>query len=165
MSDWYSPSEFNFSYNHMKWALPEIEEMRQGRWPEMPPEYVWYLTNQSKNGNPEESTEAIERLKVITKDLTKYKGFGRPWLWEKVIEIAAEIMERIEKSGKDGMMLYDSLVLHKSNDQLHQTYNKDIEEIGDRIDRVLVYISGWNRKGDYEYWVKNRRRDGNNKAR
>ena len=159
---WHSPGQFNFSYSHMIWALPYLLEIENGEWPPMPDDYIWEYTIRSQ-ADPEakvildKTIEEIQEYAVIMRS-----GGHVPARFERAVEIASAINERIDNCNKDGCrdgaMLKDFYIYHKTNHELHQTFNMDVEEIMDRIDRVLTYIAGWKAKGNYNDWHKNKRR-------
>lgn len=152
MSDlWYSPNEFNFSYYQMRWAIPNLLEIEQGVWPKMPPGHVWKLVERATDPNE------YKRLEMTIADMQKHaelmrRGGHVSAKFEKACEIASEINFRIKQCGREGQMMKDNLLYGKSNDDLHVTYNLEISMIGDCINDVLCYISGWKRKGDYYDW-------------
>ena len=157
---WYSPREFNFSYHQMEWAIPNLMDLEEGRWPVMPPGYLWDLQEQAKT-NP----DAQRKLNQTIEEMQEYavlmrRGGHVPAKFERAVEIASEINSRIdrcnENGSRDGAMLLSCHLDKIGNDRLHTTYNLDVSEIGDRIDRVMSYISGWKAKGNYQYWCWNK---------
>ena len=153
---------FNFSYRHMEWALPYLLEMQNGEWPPMPDNYIWEITMQSQT-----DPEAQKILEKTIEEIQEYavlmrRGGHVPAKFEKAVEIASVIDERLDNCSKDGcrdgLMVKDFYVFRKTHKEMHLTYNLDISEILDRIDRAMTYISGWKAKGNYKDWYKNKGR-------
>jgi hypothetical protein len=167
MSDWYSPGEieavewhsygeFIFKPEIVIWAIPYLEEMEKGLWPPMPANHIWELVEKSTKGD----SEAQNRLEIVNQDMQKYaelmkRGGHIPAPFERSVEIGADLSERIENcnedGSRDGSMLIDEYKYFKSDDEMHKTYNMDIDEISFRISRALSYVCG-KRKGNYRYW-------------
>ena len=140
---WYSPSEINFSYHQMEWAVPHLNEMEEGNWPKMPPGYMWDMV---------EHHESQERLEILTQDLQSYRMLGKPWLREKVLSIAAVISERLDDAGDHGKMVRNRDIYQMTIKDLEKTHHTPYQEIIQLITLVYIYISGSKSKGNYNNW-------------
>ena len=150
--EWYSPKEFNFCKRHMRWAIRNLVELEEGRWPTMPANHV------------KEIQDDTVRAEGITAEMREYEllmkrsGGHVPAKFERAVEISSEIHSRLDRCNAegwhDGAMLVDLLLYQKTDKAMHQSYGLDMETRSDRMERALVYISGWKAKGVYRKWCE-----------
>lgn len=138
--DWYSYSGFKFSREQMKWALANIDTLRNGQW-------------------PPEHKESGYVGKSHKKQVSHEGNFV------KAACIAAEIDLRLTKAGLDGLLL-ELLYINEPSDEMfviqHIAYalREDTEEVRKRIKNALTYVSGKERhKRSYSQWLRHLKAD------
>jgi len=129
--EWFSPRECIFDSQQVKWILVHLELLKAGYWPPDP--------------------SGREGIKTHKK--TKRAYFEVP------VEIATEVEVRLEETGRDGLLCLTFYHGNIGQDKIAHYGAMPVEEVGERISRVIRYISGWNRKRrTYEEFVKHKKR-------
>ena len=132
---WYSYNSFKFTKAQVKWALANVQMLRDGQWPPSHKESGYVGEAHSK--------QVSHEGKFI-----------------KAASIAAELDLRIQKAGLDGLML-EFLYAFEPDDELFviehmaQCLNLEVKEVSRRIRNALYFVSGAERKkGSYKQYVR-----------
>lgn len=139
---WFSPGAITkFTPEQIIWLIPLLPLLRSGFYPLDPAESGY--------------TDVF----ILKKHIEAQAGFVS------AVEVAGELDSRLERAGWDGLLLeIIYTVADVSSDvvsiELHiaQALGKSYEEINQRRDRALKYVSGpWRKKRDYKQWRLHKR--------
>ena len=142
---WYSYAGFKFTKDQIKWAIANLDTLRNGVWP---------------SAHKESGYVGEARSKQVSHEGNFVKAAG----------IYAELSHRIESAGVKGDRIHDGLLLEQlycteSDDEiaviqhLALAHGITIEEVVQRIRNALYFISGVDRKvSKYSGFIKNGRR-------
>lgn len=125
---WYSPSDIRFCPNQMIWLMEHLQILApdMARWPTDPADSGYYGTGRGRQN---------------------YKGA----YFESPISYHAEVTWRLDQCGKDGELAFQHWVEGKDEETLADEKGVSVYKLRRRLQRVLVYISGYNRK-DKSYY-------------
>ena len=136
---WYSYNGFKFTKDQIKWALANIQTLRNGQWPP--------------------SHKASGYIDGAHSKRVSHEGS-----FVKAAMIAAELDLRIQKAGADGLMA-EFLYAFEPEDELFviehmaQCLNLERKEVYQRIRDALYFVSGEHRKKTtYSQYLKDNRR-------
>uniref|UniRef100_A0A6M3L8S9 Uncharacterized protein n=1 Tax=viral metagenome TaxID=1070528 RepID=A0A6M3L8S9_9ZZZZ len=128
--EWFAPREIRFNRRTTIWLLENLETLQSGIWP---PEASNYIdTNIRKKGVSRRAPSATP------------------------IEYAAEIEQRLERAGLDGLILEAIECWDRTAESLSKQLNMAEWTISKRRKRALRFVSGWRRKGSYKIWQSGR---------
>lgn len=141
--DWYSPGGIYFTHDTALWLIQNLGSLLSGRWPSEPSSYTELLPGK-KSGR-------------------KKAYFETP------IEYAAEILDRLEKCGTDGLILEALECWGKSEASMAKYFQVEERTIRARANRALAYVSSgparrWHdtkKRGriSYREWIDGKRWD------
>jgi len=128
--DWYSPGSIKFDSRTTLWLVQSLNCLRDGYWP---PEASGYID-----------------AAIRQKNVSKRTQFATP------IEFAAEISERLEKCGIDGLILEAIESWGKSEETMARYLRMPTWSIRKRAKKALAYVSS----GPTRRWHNSRKRKG-----
>lgn len=114
MKDWYSPGEVHFTRRTALWLIQNLGVLLEGNWP---PEASNYIDSPGP------------------KTTSQRAHFTTP------VEYAAEILQRMEKCGIDGLMLEAIECWGKSEESLAKYFKMPAWSIRNRANRALSYVA------------------------
>ena len=114
--EWYSQGEIRFKRKQVIWLLRNLHDIRLGYWPSEHKE-TGYSGGKSKP-----------------------HSHSAPY--EKPVQIAADLIKRIEKTGPDGLCLLLAFSMDNSEQIIANTLKVDLKSAQRRINNALRYITG-----------------------
>ena len=120
---WFAPREILFTREQVLWLFEHLPSIREGNWPSRPSNY----------------TEPN-----VQKSPSRYAPFETP------IQIAAELLVRLENAGQDGAMCKMEFVYGEPEETIARHWRLPTWTVERRIARALNYCCGWRRKKVYE---------------
>lgn len=149
--EWYAPNQIKYTKDQMLWLLNHLPDLRLGYWPPNP-----------------QGSGYVDM--PINKKAVKAKAH-----FITAVEVAAEIDDRLEQCGLDGLLVEANYTWDKSIDSLVKASSLDFYEVVRRISRALKYISsGYDRRWhttrkregvSYTEWISHRRQSSQSKAK
>ena len=131
--EFYTIRELWFTRRQMVWITQNLYSIRLGEWPKQPYNHVEIIS--PSNGKRELPHKTLKT---------------RPARFEKPAQIAAEIDWRLNQCktsrGDYGVLFLDKYMRGFTFEGTAKRHNLDAETVIHRIDQVLKYISGWERK-------------------
>ena len=127
MQEFYSPGEIHFTRQQCVWLIQNLGYLRGGYWPTIPSDFV----------------------------PGKKSGKGKAY-FETPIEYAAEIEERLEYVGEDGLILEAIESWGKTDESLARYFRKPVWLIRKRAKRALNYVAS----GPSRRWHDTKKRQG-----
>ncbi len=125
--DWYSPGEIHYTYKTALWVVQHLGSLRGGEWPP---------------GTPDD---------ILCQKSSSHKA---PFI--SAIEAAAEITDRLEKCGEDGLILLAIECWGESEESMAAYFRKPVWVIRKRKKKALLYIAS----GPARRWHTTKRRKG-----
>jgi len=119
---WWAPREIYFTREQVVWLFEHLPSIREGNWPPRPTSY----------------TEPN-----VQKSPSSHAPFETP------VQIAAELLVRLENAGQDGAMCKMEYVYGEDEETIARHWHIDTYTVVRRIDRALNYCCGWRRKKKY----------------
>lgn len=125
---WWAPREIYFTREQVIWLFEHLPAIREGNWPPRPTSY----------------TEPN-----VQKSPSSHAPFETP------VQIAAELLVRLENAGQDGAMCKMEYVYGEPAESIAKHWHLPGWVIQRRISRALNYCCGWRRKKmRYPAWRK-----------
>lgn len=103
----------HYSIDTVEWIIKNLPELRQGIWPDS-----------------------------ITGEKVPGKKVGHHATFESPAGLAGFVESKLSKCGRDGLMVKVYFVLGEPDSVLADIARCPIEEVGQRIRRVLLYVAG-----------------------
>ena len=123
---WYEPNDIRFCPNQMMWLYEHDHLLANGQWPPDPQDTGYYDTG---------------------KRTPSFKGA----YFEGPIGYHVEINWRLDQCNKDGQLARQHYVEGMDELSLAELINVSVYKVQRRLRRVLVYVSGYNRKSRTYY--------------
>jgi len=121
---WATPKSIVFSFEQMEWLLKNLEELLVGRWPPKPPGVA------------------------IAQGPSTHRAY-----FEVPCQMAAEVESRIDNAGVDGRLCVNYYTKDDSIKYLAKCFRCSMQDIDERIESAMRYVSGWRRKRiGYQEW-------------
>ena len=130
LAEWYSPGQIRYKRDHILWILRNWPYFDRGIWP---PEYIGDEDNSSIVTSP--SSHAP---------------------YETVCLIRAEILVRLGKCGKDGLMAIDGYIRGMEARDIAITHKVNPDKVVRRVNCAINYISS----GSWRRWMPTEKRPG-----
>ena len=125
--DWYSPGEIRWTVHQVLWVIRNLGSIQLGHWPQ---EASNYIDTQSIMGGRYKTT------------------------FETAIDVSAEITDRLEKCGPDGLILLAIECWGLSDDSLAKYFSMPIWSIRKRRKLALGYVAS----GPARRWLDTKKR-------
>lgn len=120
---WWPPREIYFTREQVIWLFEHLPTIREGNWPPRPTSYI----------EPN-----------VQKSPSRHAPFETP------VQIAAEMLIRLENAGQDGAMCKMEFVYGESPESIARHWHIHPDVVEWRVERALNYCCGWKRKKFYE---------------
>lgn len=118
---WYPPAIIRFCPNQVMWLLDHLAVLRDGRWPTDPQD-----TGYTDAPGP--------------------RPYKRGAYFETPVGIAAELLVRLGKCNRDGVIIRKWKVEGENEAELMELTRLNMYQIEEKLGRVVRYCSGWGRK-------------------
>ena len=139
IDEWYSYGVFGHTEDQTLWALQNWEFFEEGVWPPEPNEYLTDEYSGKKWVKVFKKKSTAIDAPIQKRQIKTSASFTKPK------EIAAEISQRLRKTGVDGKLLVAEV-------QGGKTF-----ELSKESQDALMYIKGWRRKRTpYNQWKASR---------
>ena len=127
-NDWFSPGAVKFTRRQVLWLVQNLGSLREGRWPPEASSYIDIPTGK--------------------RNVSRRAPFSTP------IEYAAEITDRAEKCGEDGLILIAIECWGETLQSMSRYLKRPEWSINKRRKRALAYVAS----GPARRWHNTRKR-------